>query len=369
MDRKVKGAFLADFARMIKARKDLDWSQYLQPQDLRFLQDKILPREWYPFDTFERMGSAIVKEIAHGNMEIVRMWGRISVEALKALHQDMVVAGNPYESLIRFQVVRKDFFSFNPVNITVFFQNYAKVESAYQMSALAEESAVYQSLGYLERLLELSGANNVQHKFLRKMWEGSPSTVMELSWSNVTPEMKVRGILFQDYVRMIKNFKDADWNRYLLPRDLPFLGEKIGQTEWYPLESFERMGIGILNEIADGSTEAARFFGQSDVETQVQTNPGLVCPGDPLESLLRFQVLRSSFFNFNAINVESVHGNFAKLRIEYRMCRLAEEAATYQALGFFEKLLKLAGAKNVDYQFTSKSWEGDPTTILELKWL
>jgi hypothetical protein len=50
------------------------------------------------------------------------------------------------------------------------------------------------------------------------------------------------------------------------------------------------------------------------------------------------------------------------------MGRTAESAATYQALGFFQELLELAGAKDLKNKFLSKSWEGDPTTILELRW-
>ena len=50
------------------------------------------------------------------------------------------------------------------------------------------------------------------------------------------------------------------------------------------------------------------------------------------------------------------------------MSRLAEEAATYQTLGFFEGLLTLSGAKEIQFQFASRLWEGDSCTILELEW-
>ena len=47
----------------------------------------------------------------------------------------------------------------------------------------------------------------------------------------------------------------------------------------------------------------------------------------------------------------------------------AEEAASYQTLGFFEGLLELAGAKDIRGSFREKAWSGAPRTILDLKWL
>ena len=84
---------------------------------------------------------------------------------------------------------------------------------------------------------------------------------------------------------------------------------------------------------------------------------------------MRFQVLRSSFFNFNAVELKDVFDTRAKLEISYGMCDIAEEAASYQAAGFFQKLLEKSGAIGVSYKFTSRSWAGDPTTFLELEWI
>ena len=58
----------------------------------------------------------------------------------------------------------------------------------------------------------------------------------------------------------------------------------------------------------------------------------------------------------------------AQLRIDYRMGPQAEEAASVQTLGFFTRLLVLSGAKDVQASFKTKSWAGDPWTLLELTW-
>jgi len=368
MDKKVKGVFFVDYIRMIRSRKDVNWHDYLLPTDLRFIHQKVLDGEWYPFETFERMGLGILKEIANDDMEVVKLWGRISLEEICRQHENIVCAQDPVESLIRFQVMRQGFFNFDPVNIITLFKNYARVEIKYGMSDRAEEAATMQAIGYLERLLELSGANNVLHNFLSKSWEGRKSTVLELNWSNVRPEMKVIGSLFLDYVKMVKSRKDVDWPDYLLPRDMPFLAAQIQPREWYPLETFERMGIGILKEIAKGDLDAVRRFGQTEVEALVKVYPDLICQTDPRETLMRFQVLRKSFFNFDAGSIDAILGKYARLKVEYSMSRPAEEAACLQGIGFLEKLLEKAGAKKVEYKFSGKSWDGYPTTMVELKW-
>lgn len=71
----------------------------------------------------------------------------------------------------------------------------------------------------------------------------------------------VKGILFIDYIRMIKSRKDIDWGKYLTPDDMSFLDQNIVDSEWYPLDTFERMGVGILKEIASGDMEAVRLRG------------------------------------------------------------------------------------------------------------
>jgi hypothetical protein len=368
MDRKIKGEYLVDYVRMIKRRKDIDWSEYLTVDDLLFLKKRIVGNEWYPMEPFERIATAIFKKVADGNVEVVRLWGRMQAEEVARTYDSLVSKGNPHDSLIQFQVLRKTFFNFDPIDVIELFRNYAKLAMNFRMNPAAEQAATYQSLGILERLVELSGASNIKFSFPSKLWEGGKSTVLELDWSNAGPEMKVKGGLFVDYVKMLKKKKGVDWSKYLLPRDLKFLEEQILPSEWYPYESFERMGIAVLHEVASGNMEVVLAFGQITLDEMARAFSNLVSKGDPRESLMRFEVLRNSFFNFNAVTIESISAYYAKLRIEYSMSREAEEAASFQAAGFFIQLLRLSGAKEIEYRFAGKSWAGDPSTILELKW-
>jgi hypothetical protein len=368
MERKVNGTFFLDYVRMLKSRKDADWGQRLRPEDLAYLQAKIVPGQWYPMDTFERMGIAIFETIAGKKVEAVRQVGRLQVDALSRQHEDMIIEGEPRESLIRFQVVRGGYFNFDPINILVFFENYAKIEIAYGMSPVAEMAASYQTMGYFERMLAISGASNIRPRFTSRKWEGAPSTILEINWSNAAPGQKVRGQVISECVRVIRGRKDEDWAVHLLPEDLALLSQEIDPKQWYSFQTLERMALAIHHVVCKGDLNMMRAWGQLSVGELIRTNPTLISTEDPRESLLRFQVLRRSFFNFDAIDIESLYGRYAKVRIGYDASREAEEVASHQALGFFEKLLELSGAKSIQHKFTSRAWEGDSTTVLELKW-
>ncbi|MBK7857208.1 MAG: hypothetical protein IPJ65_01035 [Archangiaceae bacterium] len=176
------------------------------------------------------------------------------------------------------------------------------------------------------------------------------------------------GTLFVDYVRMLRARKDVFWPTYFVKEDLPYLTQRIKPDAWYPMETFERMGVAILRVIAQDDLETVKAFGAASVDWLAEAHPTLVDKGDPRESIMRFQVMRQGFFDFPALEVLGVSDSDAQLRIAYQMGPVAEEAASFQTLGFFMRLLELCGATNVVGKFTSRVWVGQPETVAELTW-
>lgn len=178
----------------------------------------------------------------------------------------------------------------------------------------------------------------------------------------------VRGILFLDYVRMIKSRKDLDWLSVLGPMDQKFLVEKINPTAFYPMATFERFGNAILKLVAGGEMELVREWGYHSVDGLCEAQRELLAPRDPVESLRRFRVLRATFFDFEALQIPVLHIDEAEVVISYGMGALAEEAASWQTLGFFQRLLLLAGARDVQARFVERCWDGAERTLLKLTW-
>lgn len=184
----------------------------------------------------------------------------------------------------------------------------------------------------------------------------------------MTGVRQVRGILFLDYVRMIKAHKSVDWAKRLPPEDVLYIGDRVDPDAWYPMEAFERMGNAILAEVAGGQLTAVQHWGRLSASMLHAAHPMLLEKGDPVETLRRFRVQRATYFDFEALEVPMLHDGEAQIIIHYYMGSPAEEAAALQTQGFFEGLLVLAGARDVRSSFREKSWAGAPRTLLELHW-
>jgi hypothetical protein len=178
----------------------------------------------------------------------------------------------------------------------------------------------------------------------------------------------VKGILFSDYVRMVRSHKGVDWTKHLEREDMFYLRTQIEPLEWYPMETFERLGNGILREVASNDIEAVRMWGRMSVDQLRAASPNLVAENDPIETMMRFRVQRATYFDFEALEIPTLVEGHAHIVIHYHMGAIAEEAASYQTMGFFERLLELAGASSIEARFRERSWKRDERTLLELDW-
>lgn len=147
------------------------------------------------------------------------------------------------------------------------------------------------------------------------------------------------------------------------------MAQKVDPTGWYPMETFERLGVAILKEIAHGQLEGVRMWGRFQVPSVRTQFPTLVAEGEPRETMMRFGVLADSFFDYGALAVQAVSDDHATVLIRYQMGKVAEETASWQTMGFFEGLLEAAGAKEVHARFLRKAWEDAPKTVLDLHWV
>jgi len=178
----------------------------------------------------------------------------------------------------------------------------------------------------------------------------------------------VRGILFVDYVRMLRAQKDGAWRALLAAEDLPIVDAMIEPAAWYPMATFERLGNAILEVLTRGELFPVQLWGKYSAAKLHEAHPSLLDPDDPAETLARFRVLRETFFDFAALEVPLLSDDEAQIIVRYHMGASAEEAAAYQTMGFFEGLLELAGARDVRAELAERAWGGDPQTRLILRW-
>jgi hypothetical protein len=178
---------------------------------------------------------------------------------------------------------------------------------------------------------------------------------------------KVKGILFVDFVRMLRAHKGVPLKDYLQVGDLVYLNQHIAPSAWYPMEVYERMGLAILAEIAGNDLDLVRSWGRQTIDVLVAAQPGLFTT-DARETFMRFHVLRQSLFDYPAARITAIHDGEARVEVAYGMCPKAEEAAIHLSLGFIERLLELSNALNPEVRLRARSWEGDETTVIHVRW-
>jgi hypothetical protein len=181
--RNVKGTLFLDYVRMLKAHKGVEWSTFLQPEDLVFLDKTIDKTAWYPMATFERMGNAILKFVAGDQLMPVQIWGRFSASQMRQQTPMLLQQGDPVETLNRFRVMRQTFFDFDALDLLMLHEGACQIVIHYYMGMPAEEAASVQTMGFFEGLLELAGAKEVRAKLPEKSWAGSARTLLDIRWN------------------------------------------------------------------------------------------------------------------------------------------------------------------------------------------
>jgi hypothetical protein len=193
MARCVRGHFFVEYVRMMRRRKDIDWERLFPAEDLAYLRHPILPNEWYPMDTFERFGIAILTQFEGVTLGAVRSWGKLSATRYSAEHPTLVAANDPVESLMRLKVLRGTFFNFMAFDIPMLIDRQARVTVTYHMDAVAEEAACHQTTGFCEEVLALSGATEIRAFFEERAWLGDAKTSFSLEWKGPPTLPPARG--------------------------------------------------------------------------------------------------------------------------------------------------------------------------------
>ena len=169
---------------MIRRRKDVAWQRLLASDDMGYLQQRIDPGGWYPMETFERFGIAILSELEEVTLDAVQTWGHFSAAQYAAEHPDLVAACDPVDSMMRLKVMRSTLFNFPAFDIPMLIESEAHVVITYHMSPKAEEAACRQTMGFCEGILSLSGATDIRAAFVERSWAGDAKTLLSLEWKS-----------------------------------------------------------------------------------------------------------------------------------------------------------------------------------------
>ncbi len=182
MDKKVKGTIFSEYVRMIKANKHLEWDRYLGEDEWKLVNEMILPSSWYPLESYKRMGLAVFKLLAKGDVNTAWNWGRLSVEGLTKVYKNLADQQDPYEAIRRFSIIQGNLANFDIVEIHKQDDNTLRLVFNAVFGDETDKAYAYHLGGMMERLAELTAPGSVKVDIVKKVWEGAPNTVFEIKW-------------------------------------------------------------------------------------------------------------------------------------------------------------------------------------------
>ena len=178
----VKGSVLVDYVKLMRASPQLPWADHLSPEELKQLQEMILPASWYPVELFQRLGLAVFRLISKESYEVVHGYGRFLAEQMNAQNPGLVVKGRPKDTLNKYQVIQDRLISYKAIEI----KEQGPGRLIFQANFLPQDEAIqlYMEVtaATMARLIEFSGGRNVRARLLEGMWQGANSNAMEVTW-------------------------------------------------------------------------------------------------------------------------------------------------------------------------------------------
>lgn len=182
-EKKVKGTMLVDQVRMIRAHKQLDWNRFLGPKDWEVINQRILPSNWYPLEVYENCGWATFNVLGEGNLDLVRLRGRIrGKELFETTYKSFTIGNDPMRALDMFVRSYSLLFNFSSLSFEQIADMHAWVHHEYSSRKQTTIPYCHQLLGHFESLVEMTGGSNVKIEFVNKAWEGDPKTIFDIQW-------------------------------------------------------------------------------------------------------------------------------------------------------------------------------------------
>lgn len=160
----VKGSLIIDYVRLIRANKERDWERYLEESDWDIVKNRVLPSEWYPYESCRRIGMAVFKEIAQSDHATTKIFGRFVGRSLIDIYGHILVENDPIASIEALCAMNKAFSDGEMgINLLDKGSNHVKIRFSAPKEDNREfmEAFCSQVVGIYEELVDQAGGSKV----------------------------------------------------------------------------------------------------------------------------------------------------------------------------------------------------------------
>ena len=182
-ERKVKGTMLVNQVRMIRANKDMDWAQFLAPEELAMVSGQILDFAWYPLKLYKHCGWATFQLLGRGNVDLARARGKKrGQELFRSVYGNLVRGQDPLRAIDAFVKMYSLLFNFSTLRFEKAGVKEVRVYHDYDGDDPAGRPYCYQLMGHFDALVEMTGGRNCRIALDGEQWSGAPQTVFDITW-------------------------------------------------------------------------------------------------------------------------------------------------------------------------------------------
>jgi hypothetical protein len=161
----LKGSAILDYVRIIRSNPDKNWDRWLTPEDWEIIQGKILPSQRYPYKNFRNISFAVFKEIAGGDLNVARQFGRFTMKNWIEIYKtSILVPGDPVRSIEKLVLIRRKFMDIeDETKVAEHGPDWIRYQIIHYADEPDEErklAYVYQVAGQLEEIAAQAGGKN-----------------------------------------------------------------------------------------------------------------------------------------------------------------------------------------------------------------
>jgi len=181
--------------------------------------------------------------------------------------------------------------------------------------------------------------------------------------------MKIKGNFLKDYVQIVKDSPDLDWDKYLTPSDWEIVGGTIIPLSWYPAETMGRIGRGIFEMRSKKDYSLVRLHGRSRVDNFFdEATRRILLKHSPVESCRAYCIVARRYID--EVEIELTGSGEKDCEVSWWPVDNVPSWDLFREIqaGTLERVVELNGGKNAKAEFRSGQKNGREACVVCLSW-
>lgn len=183
-------------------------------------------------------------------------------------------------------------------------------------------------------------------------------------------EVRVKGIWFLDFAKMVRKLGALPWSRYLTPEDLAVIQGNILPSQWYPGDFYQRLGVAAFELVGQSKSENAQLAGRAFVERMINDEAlgPFLKAGEPGLAIQHFVTIYRRLFTLGEARLDKIGEKRLHYTITWRKGQVGLFPFVHNFAGFLIRLAEVNGGKQVKISFDDQNLDERDSLAYEIQW-